>query len=347
MTNFSKFLTSHETQFYVNAMSGIKPKSLNKSMAYKDKDFQRSSHGYAHFIVQYLEDGVGDYKDYKRKYYYIIQQEIKENTFKVRADLMNHFQNTNNLYVLVITDQWACEIKSTEFYASKAAGNFHQVNYETSGMNTDLNWIHTFSINTKYAKKIDLTKVEENKDLTAYLEKSKDFIEKVAYAKYRNRKDSRGIVLTNTRTGKVTVFKSVKQCYDLFIEPNKIMGYRKFRDSSKQGQIKVVCNKSEYLIESVLCNNATECNNSEHHINTESIDESREQALLGLIRDVPQGTHNCCNNNSDVYKHCFYYPLSSTNLNLYISKFIYIEKNYYENNTDPVLGKPKRIIIRR
>lgn len=262
MTNFSKFLTSHTSQFYVNAMSGIKPKSLQNANGYTDEMFSRKNHGFAHFVVRYFEGT--DFKDFGDvKYYYIIRQDIKDNKFKVRADLIQYFHNAQNLYILLLTDQWACEIKSTELYVSKAAGNYHLAIYETSCMNSDLNWIHVFSINTKYAKKVDLTKVEENKELTEYLNKSVDFIEKVAYAKYRNRKESRGILVTNTVTGKVTPFKSVKQCYDLFVKPLQLMGYRKFRDSTKQNQIKVVCNKSEYLIESISCNNTDSKDNSD------------------------------------------------------------------------------------
>lgn len=254
MTNFSKFLTSHTSQFYVNAMSGKKPKSLQNAEGYTDEMFSRKNHGFAHFVVRYFEGT--DFKDFSEaKYYYIIRQDIKDNKFKVRDDLIQYFHNTENLYILLLTDQWACEIKSTELFVSKAAGNYHLAIYETSCMNTDLNWIHVFSINTKYAKKVDLTKVEENEELTKYLNKSVDFIEKVAYAKYRNRKESRGILVTNITTGKVTPFKSVKQCYDLFIKPLQLMGYRKFRDSTKQNQIKVSSNKSEYLIESISCNN--------------------------------------------------------------------------------------------
>ena len=254
MTNFSKFLTSHTSQFYVNAMSGKKPKSLQNAEGYTDEMFSRKHHGFAHFVVRYFEGT--DFKDFSEaKYYYVIRQDIKDNKFKVRDDLIPYFHNTPNLYILLLTDQWACEIKSTELIVSKAAGNYHRAIYETSCMNTDLNWVHVFSINTKYAKKVDLTKVEENKELTTYLNKSVDFIEKVAYAKYRNRKESRGIIVTNVKTGKVTPFKSVKQCYDLFIKPSQFMGYRKFRDSTKQGGIKVVGNKSEYLIESIPCNN--------------------------------------------------------------------------------------------
>lgn len=254
MTNFSKFLTSHTSHFYVNAMSGKKPKSLQNARGYTDDMFSRKNHGFAHFVVRYFEGT--DFKDFgEAKYYYIIRQDIKDNKFKVRDDLIQYFRNTENLYILLLTDQWACEIKSTELFVSKSAGNFHHAIYETSQMNTDLNWIHIFSINTKYVKKVDLTKVEENKELTTYLNKSLDFIEKVAYAKYRNRKESRGIVVTNITTGKVIPFKSVKQCYDLFIKPLKLMGYRKFRDSTKQNQIKVSGNKSEYLIKSIPCNN--------------------------------------------------------------------------------------------
>ena len=250
MTNFSKFLTSHTSQFYVNAMSGIKPKSLQNAKDYTDEMFSRKNHGFAHFVVRYFEET--DFKNFGDvKYYYIIRQDIKDDKFKVRDDLIQYFHNTENLYILLLTDQWACEIKSTELYVSKDAGNYHLAIYETSCMNSDLNWIHVFSINTKYAKKVDLTKVEENKELTEYLNKSVSFIEKVAYAKYRNRKESRGILVTNTVTGKVTPFKSVKQCYDLFVKPLQLMGYRKFRDSTKQNQIKVASDKSEYLIESV------------------------------------------------------------------------------------------------
>lgn len=254
MTNFSKFLSSHKSQFYVNAMSGRRPKSLQNAKGYTDEMFSRKHHGFAHFVVRYFEGT--DFKDFgKVKYYYIIKQNIKDNKIKVRDDLISYFHNTNNLFVLVLTDQCAYEIKATDFCVSKAAGNYLQAIYETSCMNTDLNWIHVFSINTKYAKKVDLTKVEENKELTEYLNKSVSFIEKVAYAKYRNRKESRGIIVTNVKTGKVTPFKSVKQCYDLFVKPLQLMGYRKFRDSTKQGQIKVSNNNSEYLIESIPCNN--------------------------------------------------------------------------------------------
>lgn len=274
MTNFSKFLTSHTSQFYVNAMSGKKPKSLQNAEGYTDEMFSRKNHGFAHFVVRYFEGT--DFKDFSEaKYYYIIRQDIKDDKFKVRADLIQYFHNTENLYILLLTDQWACEIKSTELYESKAAGNYHLAIYETSCMNTDLNWVHVFSINTKYAKKVDLTKVEENKELTEYLNKSVSFIEKVAYAKYRNRKESRGILVTNTVTGKVTPFKSVKQCYDLFVKPLQLMGYRKFRDSTKQNQIKVSSNKSEYLIESIPCNN------------TDSKDKSDLCGVIVTGTDVP------------------------------------------------------------
>ncbi len=266
MTNFSKFLTSHTSQFYVNALSGKRPKSLQNAKGYTDKMFSRKDNGFAHFVVRYFEGT--DFKDFGEvKYYYIVQQDIKDNKFKVRDDLIPYFRNARNLYILLLTDQWACEIKSTEFFISKDSGRYHQVVYETSCMNTDLNWIHVFSINTKYARKVDLTKVEEDKELTEYLNKSVSFIEKVAYARYRNRKESRGILVTNTVTGKVTPFKSVKQCYDLFVKPSQLMGYRKFRDSTKQNQIKVVYNNTEYLVESIPCNN------------TESKDESALCAL--------------------------------------------------------------------
>lgn len=235
-------------------MSGKKPNSLKNSKGYTDEMFSRKHHGFAHFVVRYFEGT--DFKDFSEaKYYYIIKQDIKDNKFKVRDDLIPYFHNTPNVYILLLTDQWACEIKSTELYVSKAAGNYHLAVYETSCMNSDLNWIHVFSINTKYAKKVDLTEVEEDKELTEYLNKSVSFIEKVAYAKYRNRKEARGILVTNTVTGKVTPFKSVKQCYDLFVKPSQLMGYRKFRDSTKQGQVKAVCNNSEFLIVSIPCNN--------------------------------------------------------------------------------------------
>ncbi len=271
---------SPHKHFYVNALSDKCPKSLQESKDYSDKDFSRKEHGFAHFVVRFFEPESTTWKNFdKAVYFYVSKQKVKDGTVKIRADLLDKmngdviflFQENNTIYAL-----------PREIFVVGKYFNHPDVKYVTSQMNSDHNWLHVFKIN---AKGIDVSNVPEDKELDDYIIKSYDFIKPVSYTKYRNRNDSRGIMLTNLSTGKRTEFKSLKQCYDLFIKPNEIMGWTKFRKDTRSSSITVAVRETQFLIESI-----------QPCINTESNIESSECDVIRTDTDGLEESRNCCNN---------------------------------------------------
>lgn len=277
---------SPQKHFYVNALSGKKPESLKESNDYNDSDFNRKDHGYAHFVVRFFTPESPVWKEFQKPVYvYVSKQEVKDGKVKIRADLLEKMPND---IVLLFQDKNKIYALPREVFIVSRSLNHPDVKYVTSQMNSDYNWIHVFKIN---AKGIDVSNISEDKKLDDYIIKSYDYVEPVSYTKYRNRKDSRGIMLTNKTTGKRTPFKSLKQCYDLFIKPNEIMGWTKFKKDTKSSSIIVTVRETQFLIESIQ---PSETNQDD--LNTESLNESRERAFLDPDTDGLEESRNCCNN---------------------------------------------------
>lgn len=230
-------------------MSGKKPKSLQNAKGYTDEMFSRKNHGFAHFVVRYYEKNDSGYKYFDVndvKYYYVVNQQLSNiNQVKIRADLIDYWRNTSNVYVLVLNDNYAYEIKATDFIPIKS--KFGTVLYQTNCMNSgSKDLLYLFEI-TKFVDKVDLSKVTENEKLTQYLIRSEQYIEKVAYAKYRKGKNSKEVKVVNTVSHKNQVFKSLKQCFD-FMHLETIMNYKKFqRTVNKNHLITIKINETDFV----------------------------------------------------------------------------------------------------
>lgn len=283
MNNFTKLLLSIQKQehfdgFLVNAMTGKIPKSLINT-AYTADKFKRKNHGFAHFVVTFYKN-VNGFKEYERpRYYYVIQQKKSEiGLVKIRADLNEHWIESYNVYVAIVNDNFGWSILANQFYPSKNI-TYKDAVLNNHYMNTDLNLVWEYDVNKHIPIYFD--KVENNASLDKYITESFDYIEPVAYTKYRARKNSRKIKAYNTTTNKMTDFKSLKQCFDL-LHLEKVMNYKKFQRLTKSNKVTVSVNNTTYVLYT----------------------ESSETNPTCDIITTPQGTgmeghevsHNCCNN---------------------------------------------------